>query len=314
MRVLVAGATGVIGRELLPLLRERGDHVVAVARHARAVPAGVEFVEADVLDESAIGRAVAEAEPDAVVNLLTAIPQALNPRRFATEIEPTNRLRRSGTANLLSAAGDAYVVSESLTLFYDPAAGGDAVESQPLWDSGPKPIRDAVAAVHACEQQTLAAQGAVLRLGHLYGPGTHLAADGTLTAQIKAGKMPLAGDGRSTFSFVHAHDAATGVVAALESRARGIFNIVDDEPAPMNEWLPEVARMLGAPSPKSIPALAARLFGGAWGHAYMTALVGASNDHARTSLGWQPTRSSWRTGLAAELSTDSGKTSATGRS
>ncbi len=142
----------------------------------------------------------------------------------------------------------------------------------------------------------------MLRLGHLYGPGSSFAPEGGFARRLRAGKLPLVGDGASMFSFIHVHDVATAILAAVEHpTARGVLNIVDDQPTLVHDWLPEMAAMLGAPAPRHVPALLARLFVGEWGVAYMTGLAGASNMLARHQLDWKPAYSSWRDGLAADL-------------
>jgi nucleoside-diphosphate-sugar epimerase len=159
-----------------------------------------------------------------------------------------------------------------------------------------------VAAEDEQERRITAAGGLVLRLGHLYGPGSSFGPDGGLARRLHAGKLPLIGDGASMFSFIHAHDAATAILAAVDHpAARGVSNVVDDQPTLIHDWLPEMAAMLGAPAPRQVPAWLARLLVGGWGVAYMTGLTGASNAHARQQLDWKPTYSNWRDGLAADL-------------
>ncbi|MFF4351177.1 NAD-dependent epimerase/dehydratase family protein [Streptomyces sp. NPDC001530] len=299
MRVLVAGATGVIGRALVPLLTSVGHDVVALSRTP------VEgSVAADALDRSALHRAVREAAPDAVVNMLTAIPAAIDPRHLARDFALTNRLRTEGTRNLYEAAHDAGVkkiVAQGLAYAYDPAGQGAADEDAPLWQRPPKQFVPVLEALKELELRTADAGGTVLRFGHLYGPGTIYAKDGSFVDQVAGGKVPLVGGGNSVFSFTHAHDAATAVIAALDKPTSGPLNIVDDHPVPMHEWLPELARMLGAPQPKKAPAALARLAVGGWGVAFMNGLRGADNARAVLTLDWRPRYASWRAGFAAEL-------------
>jgi len=298
MKVLVAGASGVIGRPLLPLLESAGHEVVGLARTSRP---GVLAV--DALDRSAVAAAVREVAPDAVVNMLTAIPGRLNPRRMTAEFAVTNRLRTEGTRNLVDAAravGVRRIIAQGLAYAYDPAGAGLADEDAPLWRRPPAAFASSLAALRELEASTTAAGGTVLRLGHLHGPGTMFAADGSFVADIRAGKIPLVGDGGSVFSFVHVDDVASAVLAALEHDVPGVLNVVDDEPAPLREWLPAVAEMLGAPRPRRMPKALVRLVAGGWGAAYLGGLRGASNARARRELGWRPSRA-WRTGFAAEL-------------
>ena len=307
MRVLVAGATGVIGRQLVPLLAEVGHEPIALARTDRrkkAVP-GVEFVTADALDRAAVAGVVAAARPDAVVHLLTAIPDDLHPRELAAGFAVTNRLRTEGTRNLLDAAGDAgatRIITQGLAFGYDPGDGGQVRdEDAPLWTDAPEQFRPVVAALADLERQTAAAGGLVLRLGHLYGPATAFAPGGRILAQIEAGAMPIVGDGGSLFSFTHTHDAATAITAALDKPVGGALNVVDDTPVPVREWLPELARLLGAPAPPRISAARALEAVGEWGVAYNTRLAGADNSRARLRLDWRPRYRSWWEGFAAEL-------------
>jgi nucleoside-diphosphate-sugar epimerase len=302
MRVLVAGGTGVVGRQLLPLLREVGHDVTVMTRPGsdNEVP-GAEVVHADALDRGAVAAAVRVAAPDAIVNALTAIPRPLVPKRFAEEMELTNRLRSQGTANLVAAAGAARLVCEGLAFAYDPAGGPVADESRPFWVDGPRSFRPTIKALRELERLTGEANGVVLRLGHLYGPGTGFAPDGGITRQLAAGKMPIVGKGNAMFSFIHAHDAATAIVAALDRPVGGALNVVDDDPTYARVWIPELARILDAPAPKHVPAFVARFVAGDWGVAYMNRIAGADNSRARLALDWRPSYESWRSGFEATL-------------
>jgi len=309
MRVLVAGATGVIGRQLTPLLASVGHEVFAIARPGSAASSleamGAHPVVGDVLDGAGILQAARNVRPEAVVHMATAIPQQINPRKLAADFSVTNRLRSEGTRNLIVAArevGAQRIISQGLAYAYDPAAGAEpADEDAPFWQNPPKQFAPVLQALRDLEQQTSSAGGLVLRFGHLYGPGSIYAADGSFTQQVRAGKVPLVGGGTSVFSFTHAHDAATAVVAALDKDVTGALNIVDDEPAAMSEWLPELAELLGAKRPKTAPAALAKLAVGEWGVAFMTRLRGADNARAKLNLDWKPRYGSWRTGFAEEL-------------
>lgn len=309
MRVLVAGASGVIGRRLVPLLSAVGHDVVGLARSRDGagplMEAGAEPVFADALDRAAVERAVRQAAPDAVVNMLTAIPAELNPRRLARDFALTNRLRTEGTRNLVDAAraaGADRVISQGLGYAYRPAAGL-ANEDAPLWmEDTPKQFAPVLAALVELEQLTTEAGGLVLRLGHLYGPGSMYAADGSFARQVRAGKVPLVGGGNAVFSFTHADDVATATVAALDRKdVTGVLNVVDDSPTPLHEWLPAYAKLLGGPAPKHAPAALARLAVGGWGVAFMNELRGADNARARLRLNWRPRHASWTDGYAADL-------------
>jgi nucleoside-diphosphate-sugar epimerase len=312
MRVLVAGATGVIGRRLVPLLTSAGHDVVGIARshgdRATAVEqAGAAVVVADALDRPALARAVHDAAPEAVVHILTAIPADISPRRLAGNFALTNRLRTEGTRNLLDAAAQAgarRVITQGIAFAYDPHGAGLADEDAPFWRRPPAPFAPVLDALRELERLTRQARGLVLRFGHLYGPGTAFASDGAFVRQVRAGKVPIVGSGAATFSFTHAHDAAAAIVAALATDSTGALNVVDDEPATVRSWLPTLAGILRAPAPRRVPAALARLAVGGWGVAYMTRLRGADNARARDILDWRPRYASWREGFAAELGND----------
>lgn len=304
MRVLVAGGSGVIGRQLVPLLASIGHEVVSLSRSPqRAVrneSSGARIVVADALDKAALTKAVGEVAPEAVVHLLTAIPATLNPRKLAGDFELTNRLRTEGTRNLIEAASGARVITQGLAYAYDPAPGL-ANEDSPLWQDPPTQFVPVLAALKDLEQQTAGAGGLVVRIGHLYGPGSAFAADGSFTDSVRKGKVPLVGGGTGVFSFTHARDAASAIAAALDKDVSGVLNVVDDDPAPVSEWLPVLASIVGGKAPAKAPALIARMAVGGWGVAYMTQLRGADNSRAKLALNWKPGYPSWRAGLAAEL-------------
>ncbi len=289
MRVLVAGASGAIGRQLVPLLDAVGHETIALVHRSPVEVRNGHVVTADALDREAVTTAVSEFEPEAVVNLLTAIPHSPNPRKFEREFALTNRLRIEGTANLVVATGGVRMLSESVAFAYAPQRGLVADESTPLWENSPKPFRPALQALKELERITAETAGVALRFGHLMGPGTGFATDGVVTQTVRGGKLPIVGDGSGVFSFVHTHDAATAIVAALERpEVRGAVNIVNDEPLATAVWLPAFARYLGAPKPKRIPEWLARLVAGSWGAAFLNGLVGAHNARAKAELDWRP--------------------------
>ncbi|HYZ81623.1 MAG TPA: NAD-dependent epimerase/dehydratase family protein, partial [Solirubrobacteraceae bacterium] len=221
--------------------------------------------------------------------LLTAIPQDVKPRKFEQQFALTNRLRTEGTANLVVATRGVRMIAESVAFAYAPDGGPVADERRPLWENGPKPFRPALRALEELERITAETGGAALRFGSLVGPGTGLAPDGTVTTAVRAGKLPIVGDGSGMFSFIHTHDAATAIVAALDRPdVRGALNIVDDQPLRTREWLPAFARQLGARPPRRIPEWLARLVAGSWGAAFLNGLTGASNARARAELDWRP--------------------------
>lgn len=302
MRVLVAGASGAIGRQLLPLLDAVGHETIALVHRTPVEVHDGHVVMADALDRDALVTAVSEFEPEVVVNLLTAIPHSPNPRKFEQEFAKTNRLRTEGTANLVVATGGVRMISESVAFGYAPRPGLIADEAQPLWEDGPKPFRPALAALSELERITAETQGVTLRFGHLVGPGTGFAPDGMVITAVRGGKLPIVGDGSGTFSFVHTHDAATAIVAALERpEVRGVLNIVNDEPAATRDWLPALARLIGAPQPRRIPAWLARLVAGSWGSAFLNGLAGATNAKAKAELDWRPRYARVQEAWTAEL-------------
>jgi nucleoside-diphosphate-sugar epimerase len=308
MKVFVAGATGAIGRFLLPQLREAGHEVVALTRSPERASLrrgeGAEPVVGDALDRDTVIEVVRDAAPDAVVHQLTAIPAAINPRRFASQFEQTNRLRTEGTHNLLAAAGAVGAerfVAQSVAFLYEPV--GDVVkdEDAATYQNPAPEFRDALGALLELERAVGEAGGTVLRYGYFYGPGSAYAGDGSIAEQVRKRRFPIVGDGRGVFSFIHLRDAATATVAALERGGGGVFNIVDDEPAPVREWLPAYAEALGAKPPHRVPRAVARLAAGRHATVIMTAQRGASNARAKEQLGWAPEYASWRQGFREAL-------------
>ncbi|MEU6227236.1 NAD(P)-dependent oxidoreductase [Streptomyces sp. NPDC047042] len=309
MRILVAGATGVVGHPLVGALRARGHQVTALVREesrARAPEADAVMV-ADALDPQALSAAATEARPDVVVHQLSALRLLRDdpPEAFAR----TARLRVEGTANLLAAAraaGAGRLVAQSIAFAAAPTRDTVVDEDAPLYVDAPDPGWAAtVRAVAELETQVLHGypelSGLVLRYGSLYGPGTAYArTDGGTSGRVLAGKLPLPEGGAGVTSFLHVEDAVGAAVAAVESEVSGAFHITDDEPAPAAQWLPHFARTLDAPPPRTIPAaMAPRLLGWYMAH-QLTSAAGASNARARTELGWKPLRPSWRDGLGQE--------------
>lgn len=306
MKVVVAGATGVIGRRAIPTLSAAGHEVTGLVRpgsDASVVQAmGARAIVADALDRDGLSRAMKLAAPDVVVNMLTAIPADLNPKKLAHEFAATNQLRVEATRNLIDAAPSARLISQGLAYAYQPG-DGLADEDTPLWRDGtPTQFAPVLAALVELERQTTCAEGLVLRVGHLYGPGSIYATDGSFVHQVRAGKVPLVGGGNSVFSFTHADDVASAIVAAIDRPdLTGVLNVVDNRPAPMREWLPQLAEILRAPAPKRAPAALARLAVGGWGVAFMSQLRGADNTRARRRLDWRPRYASGVDGFRAEL-------------
>jgi 2-alkyl-3-oxoalkanoate reductase len=305
MRVFLAGATGAIGRPLVRMLIEDGHQVTAMTRStakARELrDAGAEPAIADALDADAVMACVRGARPEAVVNQLTAIPARLDPRKIERDFAMTDRLRTEGTRILLGAAraaGAQRLLAQSIAFVYAPGPPGAVhAETDPLNASPLKPFRRTAAAVVELERQVLAADGIVLRYGYYYGPGSAISRTGSFAAELARRRLPIVGGGGGVWSFVHLEDAARATVAALANGASGAYNIVDDEPAPVCEWLPALADALGAPRPLRVPAWLARPLAGSYGVMTMTTAQGASNALAKRELGWQPRRASWRQGF-----------------
>ena len=304
MNVLIAGATGVIGRQLVPMLIDAGHDVTVLARaDGSEAPPGVRLVRAGAFDREAVSAAVRHVDPEAIVDLRTAIPRQLDPRRFEEQMALTNRLRSEATSILTHACDPrTRFISQGLAFAYRPSGTAPAKENDVLWTDGPRPFRPSVRALMELERLTAEVGGLTLRFGHLYGPGTSFAHDGAFIQQLMSRRAPIVGHGDSVFSFTHTADAANAVVAALDRPVRGVLNVVDDHPTPVREWLPELARLVDAPPPRRVPVALARLAAGSWGVAYMNRLRGADNRRARQVLDWRPRFSSWRDGFTSDLS------------
>lgn len=306
-KVLVVGATGVVGRQLVPQLVAAGHEVVSTSRQAAERTDGaVRHRRLDLLDAAAARRLIAEERPDAIIHQATALSRiGNNLRRFDSYFATTNRLRTEGTATLVEAAeanGRPRLIVQSFCGWPAAAVGGPIkTEEDPLDPDPPKAVRRTLDAIKALERLVTGyANGVVLRYGGLYGPGTSLNPGGPQFEAVRKGWLPQVGDGGGIWSFVHTVDAASAAVAALD-RGRGIYNIVDDEPAPVAVWLPELAKLLGAPKPRRVPVWVGWLIGGEALVRMMTALRGSSNAKARAELGWVSRFPSWRQGFAHEL-------------
>jgi nucleoside-diphosphate-sugar epimerase len=309
MRVFVAGATGAIGKQLVPRLVAAGHDVHGMTRSAsKAVmlrELGAVPVVADALDPDQVADAVGRARPDVIVHQLTAIPATLDLRHFDRDFELTNRLRTEGTDHLLS-AGQAVGVRRFIAQSYFGAYArtGSAVktEEDPLDPVPAREMRGVVAAVRHLEEAVLGArwtEGILLRYGAFYGPGTSLTAGAEQVELVRKGRFPLVGNGGGVWSFIHIADAAEATLAAVEHGSRGVYNVADDDPAPVAVWLPALAQEIGARKPMHVPRFVGRLFAGEVGVVMMTELRGASNAKAKRELAWQPGHPSWRQGFAA---------------
>jgi nucleoside-diphosphate-sugar epimerase len=300
MRVFVAGATGAIGKALVPALRERGYEVVAMTQFPEKIgairAAGAEPVVVDPLNRRAVERAVSGAEPDVIIHLLTG-PATVR-----------NRLRMEGTDNLLAAAramGVRRFIAQSYGgWIYERSGDVLKIERDRLDPHPPGEQRISLAAIRFLEHAVLAGRrmtGIALRHGTLYGPGTALAADGAIAALVRARKLPLIGGAAGVWSFVHVEDAALATIAAIAHGTTGIYNVCDDEPAPVAAWLPEFARALGAPRPRRVPTWIGWFVAGEVGLSMMTRIRGMSNAKAKRELRWAPRYASWREGFRTTL-------------
>src|SRR5919107_1932806 len=275
----------------------RSESKQALLQELGAVP-----VVADALDPDQVAEAVGRARPDVIVHQLTAIGE-VDMRHLERVFAPTNRLRTEGTDHLLSAGqavGVRRFVAQSNALWYVRTGGPVKSEEDPLDTNPPREARTALAALRHLDQAVLGAdwtEGIVLRYGGFYGPGTSMAPGEQMPELIRKRKFPLVGDGGGGWSFIHVAGAAEATVAAIERGRRGVYNVVDDDPAPVAEWLPTLAQTLGAKRPMHVPRLIGRLFAGEAGVVMMTELRGASNAKAKRELGWRPAHPSWRQGL-----------------
>ena len=303
MRVLVTGATGAIGRRLVPQLVGRGHHVTATTRSPAKLELlaglGAEPLVLDGLDGVAVGEAVARAEPEAIIHQMTALAGRMDMKHFDRWFAVTNQLRTRGTANLLAAANATGVrrfVAQSFTGWTNLREGGPVkTELDPLDPRPASEQREMLAAIRFLEAAVPAARpdGIVLRYGYLYGPGSSDA----MIDLVRRRMWPVIGKGTGVWSWTHVDDAASSTVAALERGRPGIYNIVDDEPAAVSEWLPYLAEVVGAKPPRHVPAWLGRLVAGEAVVVMMTEGRGASNAKAKRELGWRPTWGSWRDGF-----------------
>jgi nucleoside-diphosphate-sugar epimerase len=308
MKVFVAGATGAIGKQLVPRLVAAGHEVHGMTRSeskkAMLADMGAVPVVADALDAEQVAEAVGTVKPDVIVHELTAI-ETLDMRNFDRAFAATNRLRTEGTDHLLSAAqavGVQRFVAQSFFALYERRGGPVKTEEDPVDPTPPREMRESVGAIRHLEEAVLGArwtEGIVLRYGGFYGPGTSMEPGAEEYELVRKRKFPLVGNGAGVWSFIHVADAADATVAAIEHGRRGVYNVVDDEPAPVNVWLPTFAEQLGAKRPMHLPRFVGRLFAGETGVIMMTELRGASNAKAKRELAWRPAHPSWRQGFAA---------------
>ncbi|MGZ4304492.1 MAG: NAD-dependent epimerase/dehydratase family protein [Solirubrobacteraceae bacterium] len=309
MKIFLAGATGAIGKQLVPRLVVGGHEVVGTTRSEAKQDAirqmGATAVVVDALDADQVADAVAKAQPDVIVHELTAI-SGFDMRHFDRTFAATNRLRSAGTDHLLSAGhavGVKRFVAQSYAAWPYARTGGPVkTEQDPLDPAPPAQMRESLQAIRHLEDAVTGAdwtEGIVLRYGAFYGPGTSLAPGSEQFEMVRKRKFPVVGTGGGVWSFIHIADAAVATVAAIEHGKRGIYNVVDDDPSTVAEWLPALAQELGAPKPWHVPRFVGRLAAGEAGAVMMTEIRGASNAKAKRELGWQPQHRSWRQGFAA---------------
>ncbi len=311
MRVLVAGATGAIGIRLIPRLVAAGHSVTGLTRSpSKAEPlrrAGASPVVVDALDPPALREAVLGARPEVVVHEMTALANASDLRHFDRAFAQTNRLRTEGLDHLLAAAREAgarKVVAQSYCGWPFARIGGPVkTEDDPLDSTPPREFERSLQAIRHLESavaEALDFKGVVLRYGPFYGPSSGLF-DGSALDQLRRRLFPLIGDGGGWWSFIHLDDAAEATACAIEEDAPGIYNIVDDDPAPVRDWLPALAAIIGAKPPRRIPRWLARIVAGEHMVVLMTESRAGSNAKARRELGWRPKHASWRQGFAEVL-------------
>jgi len=312
MRIFIAGAGGAIGRRLVPMLVDGGHHVVGTTRSPGGAGTvrdmGAEAVVVDALDKKAILDAVVEAEPEVVISQLTALGGPTDLRNFDRSFAATNELRQRGTDLLLAAAVEAGArryLAQSYTGWSNPRHGGAVKTEADGLDPAPEPrTRESLAAIAHLERVVTDAtdiEGLALRYGMIYGTGTAFGHGGEIVEAVAKRKMPIVGNGAGVWSFVHVDDAAAATVAALDRGAPGVYNIVDDEPAPVSEWLPALADAIGAKPPRRVPVWLVRPMLGSHGVSLMTQVRGASNARAKRDLEWAPQVPTWREGFRQGL-------------
>ena len=312
MRVFVAGSTGVVGKNLVPLLLESGHEVVALVRTPQkgkeAEALGAKAVVADALDKDALTAAIRRAEPEVILHQLTALTGVTNFKKLDEEFALTNRLRTEATETMLAATrlvrGRRFIAQSFCGWPFAREGGPIKTEEDPLDPTPPATFRKTFAAIRYLEEavrRTTDLEALALRYGFFYGPGTSIAKDGAVVELVCNRRIPIVGDGAGIWSFIHIQDAARATVAAVSSGAPGIYNVVDDEPAPVSTWLPLLADVLGAEPPRQMPVWLAKLLIGDGGATMMTQIRGASNAKAKREFGWEPIYPSWRRGFVEGL-------------
>jgi nucleoside-diphosphate-sugar epimerase len=313
MKVFVAGASGALGRRLVPILVAAGHEVVGMTRRPEATrlvrELGAEPVVADGLDQAAVMGAVVGAGPEVVVHQMTALTGIKSFKKFDDEFALTNRLRTEGLDYLLDAAvavGARRFIAQSFGNWNYERTGSPVKTEDDLLDSSPPARMSRTLAAIRYLESSLAdnedIEGIALRYANFYGPGSaQIAEDGAVVDQVRERRLPIIGDGAGVWSFIHYDDAATATMLALDRGGPGIYNIADDEPAPVSVWLPELAEALGAKRPRRVPVWVGRLAAGEPGVSLFTRIRGASNAKAKQELGWQLIYPSWRDGFRRGL-------------
>jgi 2-alkyl-3-oxoalkanoate reductase len=315
MRIFVAGAGGVVGARLVPMLIAGGHDVVAMTRSLSKSDAlratGAEPAVADGLDREAVMQAVMRAEPEVIVHQMTALSQIKSMKRFDDEFALTNRLRTEGTDHLVEAARAAgvrrLIVQSYGNWNYERTGTGLKSEDDPFDPDPPANQRASIAAIRHLERTVLDAgdmEAVALRYGNFYGPGNAIGRGGEMLELVAKRKLPIVGDGAGVWSFIHVDDVAGATLAAIDRGAPGVYNVADDEPAPVAEWLPALAEAIGAKPPRHVPVWLGRMAIGDVGVSMMTRIRGASNAKARRELGWEPRYRSWREGFVSGLDGD----------
>ncbi len=308
MKIFVAGASGAMGRSLVPLLVAGGYEVVAMTRSERNAAAlraaGAEPVVADALEQDAVAGAITRCRPEVVIHQLTSLTGVRNFKEFDLEFALTNQLRTEAVDHLMygaRAAGARRFIAQSYGGWVYERSGSELkTENDPLDPAPPANQVKSLAAIRYLEDKvtgTAGIEGLALRYGNFYGPGTGVGVGGDIVAMVRKRQLPVIGSGSGVWSFVHIEDAAAATVAAIERGAPGVYNIVDDEPAPVFGWLPELARAVGAKPPRHVPVWLGRIAAGQVGVSMMTQIRGASNAKAKRELDWAPRYPSYREGF-----------------
>jgi nucleoside-diphosphate-sugar epimerase len=289
------------------MLREAGHEVTGSTRNEESASLirdlGGEPVIVDMFDAGGVKQAVTAAQPEVVIHQLTSIPRAMNPKRIVEAFETNNRLRREGTRNLVEAAkaaGARRIVAQSFGQAYAPGPPGPRVETDPLNVEQGDIVR-AIADLEQIVTQTEGIEGLALRYGFFYGPGSSYASDGAQADALRKRRFPIVGKGDGVHSFIHVDDAAAAAVRAMDQGSPGIYNVADDEPARVADWLPALAEAVGAPPPRRVPVFIARWFGGEYGVNFMTRGQGISNEKAKSELALGLRYPSWRQGFREAL-------------